>query len=128
MTEHLIVIRYVSPSGEISATTKAQGGNNKELILVIDTGAKNQEVDFSFVKDRAQAILISAEQKTSIRTNNPTKPDETITLEAGQSRVWAAGNPSFRPVFEKDVAKLFVTDESESGKPFSLNIRSISKA
>jgi hypothetical protein len=85
-------------------------------VLAVDetiaNGASNVQVAFAVTLTLIKAIAIKASRAVTIKTNDSTTPDDTITLAAGQALFWGNDEDTGRLPFTVDVTALYVSNAS----------------
>lgn len=124
--EHMIVVRYVSPTGEFSRTFKTSEGQSVEANVQVPPGAKDYSVSVALPKARTKSLLLDSDFAASVKSNDAKSPSDTVSLAAEQPRVWVEGGP-FTAMFGSDVSVLLVSDESTKKTGGMFKVRALVK-
>lgn len=116
---HTITRSYRDSSGTaITGTDTITDNTEWNLDYAVPANQTNLEIDWSMVRADVKSLLIYSDQAISIYSNHASgsSPDDTVTLIAGQARVWALASDGIGAIpMNGDssthvVTKLFVTN------------------
>lgn len=95
---------------------KTQDLTAGQLIVLSEAIPANQtdlEAAFALVAAKLKGIYIAADVAMTIKTNDGSSPDDTITLVANQPYIWGLGSSRIGAddsPFSADVTSIFVTN------------------
>ena len=114
---HTISRTYRDSSGTaITGTDTITDDQELNLDVAIIANQTDLEIDWTMTRANAKCLSISCDQAITIKTNSSGAPDDTVTLIAGQNRVWALVSDGLGAIpFNGDssthkVTKLYVTN------------------
>lgn len=98
---------------DIEISESVSVGAEANVDETIPSSSTNKEVAFVMDASQMKTLLITADKACTIKTNDGTTPDDTITLPAGTCLMWSATSGLANP-FSADVTALFVTCTDET--------------
>lgn len=114
---HVITRGYRDSSGGTISSTETIGPFNNEVNFdqTVNHSVTNGEYDVLLTAAKLKSISFYSDFAVTIKTNSSSSPQETITLAAGQNRVWDLSFDGAGAIpIAGDVTKLFITNASGS--------------
>lgn len=118
--------QIMSRSQSVTGGGMTVGGGSAQTILVdnintfqkiVPAGSSNAQFHCPIKVCRVRGLTIKASKACTVKTNDATEPDETITLVAGVSRNWFFGDPDGSRFVTIDVTDIFVTPTNAGEAP-----------
>ena len=106
------ILTYTDDAGNLitSVTRSINGDMSQPFKDTFAAATTNTPVPaIIFAKARTQYFVFISDQPVTIKTNNATTPQETITLTAGGTYAWNTGHAEVNPL-AGDVNGVFVTN------------------
>jgi len=113
---HTITRQYIpGPSGTtpISGSETLSWGSGPQISELIPSNQTNLAVAFAFTNSKLKAIAMSSDVNMTVKTNDGSSPQETITLVAGIPYIWTLTGSyigSAASPFGGNVTGLYVTN------------------
>lgn len=111
--QHILTITLSGGAVNLSARQTVSGDSEQAYDIPLTASQENAEVDMDFIAANLKSIYILSDQNLTVKTNDSSSPDDTITVAANTPFAWntvqAADNP-----FTADVSKVYLTNESST--------------
>jgi hypothetical protein len=111
MSKGTVSLTYVNDSGgkALSAKTEITDANFLGGDWVVPASTTNQLVAIAFAFAKLDMYVFLSNVDVTIKTNSTTSPGNTITLKAGQMKLWSSSNYGANE-FTADVTTFYLTN------------------
>lgn len=115
---HKVGQTYSTAAGTISSVVSSYT-NSVEIGLddTVPASTTNKEFDVPVTVANIKAMCMTCDKAVTVKTNSSTTPQETISLTAGQSLIWAIDHTETIP-FAGNLTKFFVTNAGSADARF----------
>jgi hypothetical protein len=104
------VIEYKTNAGTVGMSTVTEtGATDSSFDTVIAAGATDFHAAFNVDVSQVISFLMFSSAAVTIKTNNPTMPDQTFALSANQGFTWNTGQINSNPL-TVDITDFYFTN------------------
>jgi hypothetical protein len=108
---HVHGVTYRTDAGQLAAVTTTLTSNTDiAQDITVAATTTNYEADIDVTEANIQSMAIYSDKAVTVKTNSTSAPDDTITLTAGQMKIWKVGDLDAAKLFTADVTKLYITN------------------
>jgi hypothetical protein len=109
---HQITAGYKNDSGSITSVTATyQDDTEIGEDMLVTGGSTNKEYDVAFTIANVKTCVLYSDKAVTIKTNSISSPQETITLAAGQQKLYTSDGLAGGTVpFSGNVTKFYISN------------------